>query len=293
MSNDLIVAPQATNWTSGAGFLSDGKALVDDLNSASASGVDIAVDSVIGTLDILGLVLDPLGGLFAAGVGWLVNHIAFLKEPVDAMLGDPDEIAAVPNTWANIAESLLAAAGQLQNEFAAVGAWEGEAADHYRQAGGVYAELVDAAGAAAIAMSGLTTATGVLVAMTRDEVFKVVSAFVERVVLYILAAPASSWFTFGASLEVGIGVIEVDAEMQAVSIETTTARVEVEVTVYTGKLGQIARKIEPVISALQRWHDRMDGSTFGDAMRFLDTAGARATKKTVQQVDGTVKSVEK
>jgi hypothetical protein len=66
MTNDLIAEPESGDWTSGVGFLSDGKAPIDDLNSASASGVDIAVDSVMETLDILGLVLDPLGGVFAA-----------------------------------------------------------------------------------------------------------------------------------------------------------------------------------------------------------------------------------
>lgn len=293
MSNDLIAEPESGDWTSGVGFLSDGKGLIDDLNSASAGGVDIAIDSVMETLDILGLALDPLGGVFAAGVGWLVNHIGFLKEPVDAMLGDPEEIAAVAKTWANIAAALVEATGDLGHEFSSVGAWRGEASDHYRTAGGVYTGLVGSAGAAAVALSGLTTATGVLVAMTRDEVFKAVSEFVERVVLYVLAALASSWITFGASLEVAITVIEVDAEMQAASIETTTVRVEAEVTIYTGKLGRIAARMEPVIEALKRWHTRMESTNVGDVMTMLDAPGAKGAIETVKQLDGTVKELEK
>lgn len=293
MTNDLIAAPESGDWTSGVGFLSDGKALIDDLNSASASGVDIAVDSVMETLDILGLVLDPLAGVFSAGVGWLINHIGFLKEPIDAMLGDPDEIAAVAHTWADVAAALLEATGDLSREFGSVDAWQGDAADHYRAAGGVYTGLVGSAGSAAAAMSGLVTATGVLVAMTRDEVFKVISDFVERVVLYVLAALASSWITFGASLEVAITVIEVDAELQAASIETTTVRVEAEVTIYTGKLGRIAAKMQPVIEALKRWHTRMDESDFGDVMKRLDDTRVKGGIETVKQLDGTMKELEK
>jgi hypothetical protein len=291
--NDLIAAPESGDWTSGVGFLGDGKALIDDLNSDSTGAADIAVDSVMETLDILGLVLDPLGGVFSAGVGWLINHIGFLKEPIDAMLGDPDEIAAVAKTWANISAALFEATGDLSREFSSIDSWRGDAADHYRTAGGDYTGLVGAAAAAAAALSGLTTATGVLVAMTRDEVFKVVSDFVERVVLYVLAALASSWITFGASLEVAITVIEVDAEMQAASIETTTIRVEGEITVYTGKLGQIARKIEPVLHALERWKGRMEGNQFGRVMQALDERGPKATIETIKQLDGTIKELEK
>jgi len=293
MSNDLIVAPEGTDWTSGVGFLGDGKTLIDDLTSSSTSAADIAVDSGMGTLDILGLVLDPMGGLFSAGIGWLVSHIGFLKEPVDAMLGDPEEIAAVASTWANISELLAKTAGELGSEFSSIHSWQGEAADHYRQAGAVYTGLDGSAAAAAAAVSGLTTAAGVLVAMTRDEVFRVVSEFVERVVLYILAALASSWFTFGVSLEAAVEVITFDGELQAVSIETTTTRVEMEITVYSGKLGEIAQKIQPIITALERWHQRMEGSHLGDVMKFLDKDGAKAVTETVKQLDGTVKELEK
>lgn len=293
MTNDLIVAPTGTNWTTGAGFLSGGKVLVDDLNSASADGVDIAIDSVMETLDILGLVLDPLGGIFQAGVGWLINHIGFLKEPVDAMLGDPAEITAVASTWANIGKAMADSCSEFGQEVGSVNAWTGEAADHYRASGSVYADLLGGAAGAAFALSGLVTATGVLVAMTRDAVFKAIAAFVERVVIYVISALASSWITFGASLEVAVAVIEVDAEMQAVSIETTVVKVEAEVTVYTGKLGRIAQKLEPIIQALERWKIRMDGSKLRAAMDLLDTRPGQIARQGVRQGDAARKNTEK
>ena len=247
----------------------------------------------MGTLDILGLVLDPLGGIFSAGVGWLINHIGFLKEPVDAMLGDPLEIAAVASTWANIGQAMAKTSGEFGDELASVTSWKGTAADEYRASGGVYTDLLAGAAGAAYAMSGLVTATGVLVATTRDAVFKAISEFVERVVIYIISALASSWITFGASLEVAIGVIEVDADLQMASIETTTIKVEAEVTVYTGKLGRIAQKIEPIVQALERWKGRMDGTKLKQAMDLLSTPAGKAVKGGVSQGDGVRKNTEK
>lgn len=291
--NDLVVAPAGTNWATGAGFLSDGRTLINDLNSASADGVDIGIDAALETLDILGLVLDPLGGIFSAGVGWLINHIGFLKEPVDAMLGDPTEITAVASTWANIGAAMAKTSGEFGDEIRSVASWKGAAADEYRAAGGVYADLLGGASAAAYAMSGLVTATGVLVATTRDAVFKAISEFVERVVIYIISALASSWITFGASLEVAIGVIEVDAELQAASIETTTIKVEAEVTIYTGKLGKIAQKIEPIIQSLEKWKGRMDGSKLKKAMDLLSTPAGKTIKGGITQGDAVRKNAEK
>ena len=36
--------------------------------------------------DTIGFAIDPLGSVLTAGVGWLLEHISFLREPLDALL---------------------------------------------------------------------------------------------------------------------------------------------------------------------------------------------------------------
>ena len=267
MSNPLIVAPESGDWASGGGLLEDGKSFVGDLSADSVDPLSTTLDGVTGALDILGLVTDPLGGFFQAGVGWIIEHVGFLREPFDALLGDPAQITAVAATWLKISESLKDTATKVGDEVSSVSSWQGDAANAYRKTAGGYQEMLTGGELAAGTIAGLVTAAGMLIGATRDWVLKTISSFVERVVIYIISALASSWFTFGASLEVAVTAIEVDGEMQVVSIQTTTVKVEVQVTVYTGKLGRIAAKIAPILTKLSTYAEQMENSGL---TKFLD-----------------------
>ena len=269
MSNPLIVQKSDDGGT-GLSVVDGGIDLANDLTAESMDWVDVTIDGASEAIEIIGLVLDPLGGFFSAGVGWIIDHVSFLREPIDALLGDPDQITAVAATWQKIAESLLSTAQGIGDEVGSVSSWEGEAADHYRTSAQTLGAMTYGAMAGAAAMSALTTAAGVLTGSVRDAVYKAISGFVERVVIYIVTALASSWFTFGASIEVAIGVVEVDAETQAVYTETTIARAEFQVTVYTGKLGRICAKIVPILQKLQHWAEVMKDSHLGQAMEAIE-----------------------
>ena len=83
-------------------------------------------------LDTLGAVLYPFNALLRAGLGWLFEHIAFLREPLDALAGDPDAVLAQARHWDRVAAELRAAAAD--HRATTVPDWHGAAADGYRQA---------------------------------------------------------------------------------------------------------------------------------------------------------------
>jgi hypothetical protein len=56
--------------------------------------VDVALSAAGVVTDTVGYAIDPLGAVLTAGVGWLLEHVSFLHEPLDALLGNPDEINA-------------------------------------------------------------------------------------------------------------------------------------------------------------------------------------------------------
>jgi hypothetical protein len=67
-------------------------------------------------LDVLGFVANPLGSLVGAGIGWLIERISFLKEPLDDLAGDPAAInsvaaAALASSWFTFGASLAAFTG--------------------------------------------------------------------------------------------------------------------------------------------------------------------------------------
>src|ERR1700742_885278 len=86
----------------GAGLFSDAASTIGDASSHNwvGLGVDIASDG----LDALGVAMDPLGSLAGAGIGWLIEHIGFLKQPLDYLAGNPEAVTAKSQTWTNVAK---------------------------------------------------------------------------------------------------------------------------------------------------------------------------------------------
>ncbi|MFC5995987.1 PPE domain-containing protein, partial [Pseudonocardia hispaniensis] len=140
MTNPLIVAPEnenaePANWE-GAGLFSS----VADLSAGLTGGdAQLAGFSAVGAgLDALGMVMNPLGSLLEAGVGWLIEHVGFLHEPLDALAGDPTQIKAQARTWHTVAGELRAVGMRYRDDVGELREWEGAAADAYRAAARSY-----------------------------------------------------------------------------------------------------------------------------------------------------------
>ena len=51
---------------------------------------------------MLSLAIDPLSTLVAWGVSWLMEHVKPLKDALDWLAGNADEVAAHAATWSNV-----------------------------------------------------------------------------------------------------------------------------------------------------------------------------------------------
>jgi hypothetical protein len=182
----------------GAGVLSSwadlGTALgADDLDPAAVTFTAAAAG-----LDTLGAALHPFDALLRAGLGWLIEHIEFLREPLDALAGDPAEVLSQARSWHDVAEELRATATDYRQ--ATVPGWDGAAADSYRHA---VDELVGALGEAsgqALALSRLILVTGAGVGTVRALIRDAITDFLATVLQYLLAAGTLAFLTAGGSL---------------------------------------------------------------------------------------------
>ena len=96
----LVAAEGDTKWYEGAGVLDAAMGVKDGLSkedwfSFGANGLVVGLSAV-------GAVMDPFQAIFAAGVGWLMEHVSILREPLDWLAGDPKEIEGHAATWRNI-----------------------------------------------------------------------------------------------------------------------------------------------------------------------------------------------
>ncbi|RZQ62865.1 type IV secretion protein Rhs [Amycolatopsis suaedae] len=188
-----------------------------DLKAAIESGdwAAVAMGAVGTALDTLGAVLDPFAAIISNGVGWLLEHVGPLKEALDALAGDPEEIKAHSETWKNVATELAAVGqdltGMATNETAG---WQGPAADTYRQRATDTVNLITAAqNGAEGASSGIQTA-GEVVAAVRGLVRDIIADLVGSLISWALQV----LFTLGIGMawvvpKVVLKVAEVTAKI--------------------------------------------------------------------------------
>lgn len=170
----LVAAESETKSYEGAGIFESAGGVVDGV--ANQDWLGVGGNALAGGLGLLGAVMDPLQAVFAAGVGWLMEHVSFLREPLDKLCGDPKAIEAHAQTWYNIERRIYEATdffvAEVNNSTAA---WAAKSAEAYRSRARNHAESIQAMGKVADFMSKTTTIVGAMVGVVRNTIRDIVS----------------------------------------------------------------------------------------------------------------------
>lgn len=130
--NPLVAgAVDTASPLSGTGLLESGSDLVAAIQSRSWVEGGMAAFSV--AVDTAAAVMDPLGSLIGAGLGWLIDHFEPLKGRFNDLTGDAGGVAAFAQTWANIQQQLHASGDELVRVLGDIDQQAGEAMDAYRR----------------------------------------------------------------------------------------------------------------------------------------------------------------
>src|SRR6266545_6252666 len=168
-----------TTATSGAGIVDSYASLVSSITSDSESEgekcVDVALSAVGVVTDTIGFAIDPLGSVRSAGVGWLLEHVSFLREPLDALLGNPDEINANIDQLKQAALEMHTIAQEHGQDIGTVGDWSGETADAYRDSMSRLSEELDSMASTLDGTAAVVGISGMLVTTMRGIVFGIIS----------------------------------------------------------------------------------------------------------------------
>ena len=118
-----VAEPPTTEAVDGAGVVSSWADLLAALSAEQVDAERVCFAAAGAGLDTLGAALYPFNALLRAGLGWLLEHIAFLREPLDALAGDPDAVLAQARHWDRVAAELRAAAAD--HRASTVPDWQG------------------------------------------------------------------------------------------------------------------------------------------------------------------------
>ena len=186
MGNPLVAETKdSTKAYSGVSLLESAA----DLKSAIESGdwASVAMGAVGTALDALSMAMDPFGAILAAGVGWLIEHVGPLKEALNGLTGNADEIAAQSETWKNVATELGSIGQDLTGMVKTdISSWTGNAGDMYRQRAQDTVTLLETAQKGCEgASSGVKTA-GEVVAAVRALVRDIIAELVGHLISWAL-----------------------------------------------------------------------------------------------------------
>jgi hypothetical protein len=278
--NPLVVARTGGGTSAWSGiYLAEDIRLLDQ-GVVSGSWVDGTLGGVGAALDVLGLVTDPLGTLVSWGVAWLLDHVKPLSEALDALAGNPAQIAANAQTWRNVSDQLATASrGYADSTVTHLGTWNGAARAAYD---GHATELVGALGAlsgAAHTMSSIVQGSGELVALVRTLVRDAIAEFVS-----VLAVRLWEWLAEEAGT-LGIGTPWVIAQVSALVAKW----VDKIAHFFRGlinslrRLGEVARKLAQLIDELIHRHvlspgkDRLPVSAHHENVNSISNMGTRSS----------------
>jgi hypothetical protein len=213
----------------------------------------IAVAGVSVGLDVLGMVLDPLGTVFAAGVGWLIEHIGFLREPLDLLMGDPDAVKANAALLQLEAKKFEDYAKQHGDALAAVKSWQGEAADRFRKSMNDLTEEIRSYGEVVSGASDTTVNMGVGVAAVRAVVRDIIATLIGGLVAGALVAVAAAPFTFGASIAGFVATMIGLAAATAAKIAKVISKVVGLVARNSKRMGDLVSYMADLSKRLERF----------------------------------------
>jgi hypothetical protein len=199
VTNPLVAqAHSSTTWYTGLGLVEDAAQISNGIQNNS--WVDGTLGTVGGALDIVGMAIDPLGSLVAWGVSWLMEHVKPLKEALDWLAGNPDEIAAHAQTWGNVSKFTAEAGLSYQEAIRfETATWVGESGDAYREHAGAHLAVLEGISKATNGVSYAVMGAGLLVGLVRGIVRDLIAQFVGT-----LAARLPQWLA-EAGLTLGIG----------------------------------------------------------------------------------------
>lgn len=159
-------------------------------------------------MSVVGLAGNPMGGLVSAGFSWAVQHVSFLKEPFDALLGNPQAITKMADSWANAAKQVESiVADYRRTSVEETKGWRGRSADGYRAAATKHSSGLETLAKAAKGISTAAKGAGELVGTVRKTIMDLIGKAVSEMVMKIIQWLSVSWLTFGASIAAAIGDI--------------------------------------------------------------------------------------
>ncbi|GLY51924.1 hypothetical protein [Lentzea sp. NBRC 102530] len=218
---------------------------------------------------------NPLSGFLAAGFSWAIQHVDFLREPFDVLLGSPESIAKMSESFKNAGKQVKDIATEYEKICVSqTREWQGRAADGYRAAAKRHATGLETLAKSVDGIAGAVKGAGELVGTVRKMIMDLISQAVSDMVMKIIQWLAASFLTFGAAIAGAIADIVTTAVNYAKKLSDFLQKLVGSVQKLLKliqSVSQIAKAAESIIDAISTMANQGKGGGGGGSVR--NTAG--------------------
>ncbi|WP_434451137.1 WXG100 family type VII secretion target [Lentzea sp. E54] len=222
-------------------------------------------------MGIVGMSANPLSGFLSAGFSWAIQHVDFLREPFDVLLGSPESIAKMAQSFRSAGQQVHGIANEYEKICVSqTREWEGRAADGYRAAAKKHAGGLETLARSVEGIAGAVEGAGQLVGTVRKMIMDLISQAVSDMVMKIIQWLAASFLTFGAAIAGAIADIVTTAVNYAKKLADFLQKLVGSVQKLMNlikSVSQIAKVAEQVIDAISSMAQRGGGGTAGGSVR--------------------------
>ncbi|NKE62316.1 hypothetical protein FXN61_38470 [Lentzea sp. PSKA42] len=249
--NPLLVNMDEKDQYKGTLFIEAYDSLIDSITGEAQSELDIAFNAIGAVASTVSLVMDPFGSVLGAGFGWVMEHVGILKDLLDEVMGDPEDIQAnVEATKAKAAE-LRVLAEDHRRELATFDGWTGAASEKYQLSMDAMGKELDGLASAVEGKAKIVAMMGTLVSVLRDIVRDAIAQLLGSATANGLIGAAGAIFTFGGSLVyAGIQIAREAAELALTlgskvrRVIATLAKLMSKVVDLDGVMGKLSKSWE-------------------------------------------------
>ncbi|SDO83623.1 WXG100 family type VII secretion target [Lentzea jiangxiensis] len=222
-------------------------------------------------MGIVGMSANPLSGFLSAGFSWAIQHVDFLREPFDVLLGSPESISRMAESFRSAGKQVHGIATEYEKICVSqTREWQGRAADGYRTAAKKHAGGLETLAKSVDGIAGAVEGAGQLVGTVRKMIMDLISQAVSDMVMKIIQWLAASFLTFGAAIAGAISDIVTTAVNYAKKLADFLQKLVGSVQKLMNlikSVTQIAKVAEQVIDAISSMAQRSGGGGAGGITR--------------------------
>ncbi|MFD4637850.1 hypothetical protein ACFWN2_11080 [Lentzea sp. NPDC058436] len=238
------------------GSLIDG--ISKDAESETEKALDITFNAIGAASATVMLAIDPLGSIIGAGVGWLIEHVSFLRDALNQLMGNPEEIQA--NVEANKARAaeLRVLAEDHKSGLATFDGWTGQSSERFKASMDNMSHELDDLANAVESKAKIVAIMGMLVTVLRDIVRDLIAQLIGSLIGGALIAAAMMIPTFGASIPIFAGFAVGKAVALGVNIASRVARVVAALGRQMKRIGDLDDIMKKVSKGWERFENSAD-----------------------------------